>query len=71
MTLKWFIDMAGYCTRCGGSGFRKPSQEYKGNSAYVRMILAKTPAEIGKELERLQSVIAKEREAPTYRRESE
>lgn len=55
--------MAGYCTSCGGTGFRKPSRDYKGDSAYVRMMLGKSPADIGAELERLQKIIADERGA--------
>ena len=53
--------VAGYCTACGGTGFRKPSREYKGRCAYVRRILALSPADIGAELERLQKIIKESR----------
>ena len=53
--------MAGYCTSCGGTGFRKPSQEYKGCNPYVSRVLSLSPADIGVELERLQTVISNER----------
>lgn len=55
--------MAGYCTHCGGSGFRKPSREPVNPSAYVLRVLALGERGIAAELERLQAIIATERQA--------